>query len=505
MRGKWIKSFTAFIFAIGLLSVANAQSFKPVFFCLKDIRDVSKTPPTDGQGLVYVASTGLWTPGSIGGAPTDAHYLTDQAEAGLSAEVVVSANGKAIATAADYAAMKALLDLEIGTDVQAQNAVLTELTALTDPGADKYVFWNNTSNDFEFSAVIAPIVGGLSVGASGSAGLLEFEDATGDVFSLQVGVQSGNTAYTLPIAFPGVSGYVLSSTDAGVMSWVANGAGGGDNITVNTVAATNADFDDATPAAQAGGVNVAWQKDASAPDNISAYLAWGANLKDAIRKKPFFFTDMLGQGTVDSFPFGASSVSSGTLAGPAIAVTAAHPGVVRLQSSTTTNSGYRVQTGSNQGILIAGGEVYECVFTILYQNITDITTARIGFHDSSTSADATDGAYIEMIDNGANLPIFRGKTASNSTRTTTGTSYTGALATWYRVYIAVNSDATSVAFYIYDDAGTQLWTDANTTNIPTASGRDCWAGMSVTNVGTTARDLMHLDYMSFGYGVAKAR
>ncbi|HPA76765.1 MAG TPA: hypothetical protein PK888_13220, partial [Deltaproteobacteria bacterium] len=34
-----------------------------------------------------------------------AHYLTDQAEGSLSAEVVVSANGKALVTAANYAAM----------------------------------------------------------------------------------------------------------------------------------------------------------------------------------------------------------------------------------------------------------------------------------------------------------------------------------------------------------------------------------------------------------------
>jgi len=36
--------------------------------------------------------------GTGGGAPTDAHYLTDQAEDDLSAEVVVSTIGKAVAT-----------------------------------------------------------------------------------------------------------------------------------------------------------------------------------------------------------------------------------------------------------------------------------------------------------------------------------------------------------------------------------------------------------------------
>ncbi|GEM_PF-3789173 len=48
--------------------------------------------------------------------------------------------------------------------------------------------------------------------------------------------------------------------------------GGGDNITVNGTAATDADFDDATPAAATDGLNVKWQKDTGTPNNISAYV-----------------------------------------------------------------------------------------------------------------------------------------------------------------------------------------------------------------------------------------
>lgn len=48
------------------------------------------------------------------------------------------------------------------------------------------------------------------------------------------------------------------------------GGGGGDSITVNGAAVVDADFDDTTPAAPAGEVNVKWQKDASSPANVSA-------------------------------------------------------------------------------------------------------------------------------------------------------------------------------------------------------------------------------------------
>ena len=50
------------IFIVGLFITVDSQSLKPVFFKLKDIKDVSNTAPSDGQVLSYVASTGLYTP-----------------------------------------------------------------------------------------------------------------------------------------------------------------------------------------------------------------------------------------------------------------------------------------------------------------------------------------------------------------------------------------------------------------------------------------------------------
>ncbi len=53
--------------------------------------------------------------------------------------------------------------------------------------------------------------------------------------------------------------------------WDSCAAGGGDNISVGGTAASDANFSDTTPAAVEG-VNVKWQKDASTPNNISAYV-----------------------------------------------------------------------------------------------------------------------------------------------------------------------------------------------------------------------------------------
>lgn len=51
---------------------------------------------------------------------------------------------------------------------------------------------------------------------------------------------------------------------------------GGDNVSVNTTAADDANFSDATPAAPVDGINTRWQKDVSAPDNISSNVPVGA-------------------------------------------------------------------------------------------------------------------------------------------------------------------------------------------------------------------------------------
>lgn len=52
----------------------------------------------------------------------------------------LSANGKSLVTAADYADMKALLDLEIGTDVQAQDALLQSLADLSSQAAGDILY-----------------------------------------------------------------------------------------------------------------------------------------------------------------------------------------------------------------------------------------------------------------------------------------------------------------------------------------------------------------------------
>jgi hypothetical protein len=146
----------------------------------------------------------------------------------------------------------------------------------------------------------------LNTGATGGAHIL-FNDKAGDPTGLAAGqfwrnatklkfyegtlthdlnplttkgdlvVHNGTTEVREPV---GANTFVLTadSTTASGIKWAAGGAGGGDSITVNTVAVVDADFDDDTVAAPAIGatgsnyLNVKWQQDGASPANISAYI-----------------------------------------------------------------------------------------------------------------------------------------------------------------------------------------------------------------------------------------
>ena len=177
--------------------------------------------------------------------------------------------------------------------------------------------------------------------------------------------------------------------------------------------------------------------------------------------------------------------NSGTAA--SVAGEANHPGIVKFVSSTLANSGGFFRTASNM-LLLAGSETTE--FIIRPQTISG-TTIRMGFLDTITDAVPVDGAWLDVLSG-----VLSGKTRNNSVESVTGTTYTLVTNTWYRAKVVVNSNATRVDFYLYSEAGTQLWTDYLTTNIPITANRETGHGIFVTNSGTTAVNLADLDYMN---------
>lgn len=196
-------------------------------------------------------------------------------------------------------------------------------------------------------------------------------------------------------------------------------------------------------------------------------------------------------------PFTGNAISTGTIAtAPANALLDPnHPGVLLARSSTTANSGYRLQTGAP---LVGGVGLYFRAI-VAFQTAFANNTVRLGFHDSTTSADAVDGAYLEVSATG----VASFKTSNNSTRTTHGTTLTLALNTWYTVDIEYVA-AVQVRCVIRDDAGTVLLDVTNTTNVPNTAARAFNAGIVGTNSGTTASDVYVIDYAGVGRKVPVA-
>lgn len=155
-----------------------------------------------------------------------------------------------------------------------------------------------------------------------------------------------------------------------------------------------------------------------------------------------------------------------------------------LRSSATANSGYRYQT-ANFSTAYFGQISFK--FRCQFKWATSFTgrTVRIGYLDTTTSADAVDGAYFEVLD-----AVCSAKTANNSVRTTAGTTVTLSLDVPYTFDIEVNAAGTAARFRVYAGTNTTPILDQTiTTNIPTTTARGFSSGIVATCSAAAASDI----------------
>jgi len=188
-------------------------------------------------------------------------------------------------------------------------------------------------------------------------------------------------------------------------------------------------------------------------------------------------------------PWSLNAIAAGTT-GP-VAGEANHPGIIFLKSAAGANSGMNIPLDP-LAFLLAGGCRADF---IIRPQILAAAVIRCGFGDVKTTADHVDGIYFEMNTVVAVPGTLVGKSASNSVRSTTGTSTVLVTNTWYRLHLELNAAANLATFKLYSEAGALLWTDTVNANIPTGAGRQTGHGITAFNTAGGTVVICDLDYM----------
>jgi len=173
-----------------------------------------------------------------------------------------------------------------------------------------------------------------------------------------------------------------------------------------------------------------------------------------------------------------------------------HPCVRALRSSTTATSGYALNIGP-ANILLNGSESTDIIF--MKPAISgNYTNASLGFLDSVSATISVDGVYLEIFNRTARAIV-----RANNVQYNTSNSFNIVFGDWYRVHIDV-INGTQANFYLFNSTTTAgigntnlLWYDNVSGVLPVADSRQTGQGVIAWKIGgTTAQDILFLDYMN---------
>jgi hypothetical protein len=306
------------------------------------------------------------------------------------------------------------------------------------------------------------------------------------------------TDVTLPLA--GADAGLMAAADKAKLDGIA--AGAEVNVPTNLaytagtrVLASSTGADATLPLVTSGEAGLAPASGGGTANFLRADGTWAAPAggAGALGLADWWELQRLSTGVTVGTPFLQAAISSGTnsTAVPTANIPSWAPHGVFLRSSTTANGGYRYSTGALTADYF-GGASHKFRAKLLWRFTTNVTV-RIGYLDTTTSADATDGAYFEIIGTACGA-----KTANNAVRTP-GSLIALVVDRVYTFDIDVNAAGTNVRFRIYENLNqTPIYDEQIVTNIPVTAARAFGAGVIATESTTTATDMIVLFELGMG-------
>lgn len=128
---------------------------------------VTNNDATHGDNALFELDAELTALAGLTSAANKLPYYTGSGTASLAD---LSAFGRSIIDDADEATFKATVNLEIGTDVQAWDEFLDDIAALTDPNADRILFWDDSDGNIGWlTASTGLAISGTSITATSAS------------------------------------------------------------------------------------------------------------------------------------------------------------------------------------------------------------------------------------------------------------------------------------------------------------------------------------------------
>jgi len=318
---------------------------------------------------------------------------------------------------------------------------------------------------------------GVVVKNGTSAGYVDIFEASGSGTNktrIQTVAQAADITYSLPAAYPAVTGYVLSGTDAGVLSWIAGG-GSGASFTFTGA--------DATPDA-AGEL----QFDTTVAGLLTGALVWWDG--DEAR----YLVDL------DALPSDDAYVVAYSAADDKFYMkaddTAGAPVWNTIGDAAADGS---VAFGGTEQIITSTLNEASHNALLFNHTVADVTAATTIFKIQSTDIDDADLTYFMIAENAGADPIFSVDTMVNigaDDKPATLVVHNGGAVTFYD-----SSDDTSVLFSVANGATVLGITGGiSVTQDITISGNDLIIGTAAAGVTLTGDSDGALEIHGFGNG-----